>query len=218
MQVPFIDWIWRAKGSVPLEQPMTPASVFDKLDHLLQTHGTEYKIEGDVLRFKKDNPAAQDKLATFTRGTLRVTKRQGQPVLAYDVTSPALLFCFLAPLLFLAFGQATVAIGKYENSKPEIVSDAEPEAKAEDDEPKKLHPLDEFLGVPAPVVLTDEEKEAKKQEDKAKKFSPTTAYVLASIFAALYLVGRFLEPWLLRSRLRKTLAENAMPQEPQPSE
>lgn len=208
MKLPFIDRIWRVKGSLPLETPMSPARAFDKLDPLFQTNGTSYEIEGDTLTFNKHNPAAQDKLATFTRGTLTVGEREGRSVLTYNVTSPALLACFLAPLLFLALGQVNVAIGQYEKSKAEA---AEKSGKATDkaekpDEADKdvtLHWLDVAMGAPAPEKPDEKDKE----KDKYKKYSPKTAYILAAIFATLYLVGRILEPWLLRSIFRKKLSD-----------
>lgn len=208
MKLPFIDWIWRAKGSLPLETPMSPANAFDRLDPLFQTNGTSYEIEGDTLTFSKHNPAAQDKLATFTRGTLTVGERDGRSVLTYNVTSPALLACFLAPLLFLALGQVNVAIGQYEKSKAEAADksgkDADkPEKTDEEDKDVKLHWFDAALGAPAPEKPDKKDKE----KDKYKKYSPRTAYILAAIFAALYLVGRILEPWLIKSRFRKKLSD-----------
>ena len=187
---------------------MSPANAFDRLDPLFQTNGTTYEIEGDTLTFSKHNPAAQDKLATFTRGTLMVVEREGRSVLTYNVTSPALLACFLAPLLFLALGQVNVAIGEYEKSKAEAAEksgkDADkPEKTDEEDKDIKLHWFDAALGAPAPERPDKKDKE----KDKYKKYSPKTAYILAAIFAALYLVGRILEPWLIRSRFRKKLSD-----------
>ncbi|ATW04615.1 hypothetical protein [Sphingorhabdus sp. YGSMI21] len=209
MKLPFIDRIWRVKGSLPLETPMTPATAFDKLDPLFQTNGTSYEIAGDTLTFAKKNPAAQDKLATFTRGTLKVGELDGRSVLSYNVTSPALLACFLAPLLFLALGQGNVAIGEYEKSKAEAAekSGKNDKEKKPDEEDKdiELHWIDVALGAPAPEKPDEKDKE----EDKYKKYSPKPAYILAAIFATLYLVGRILEPWLLRSIFRRNLSDRA---------
>ena len=208
MKLPFIDWIWRAKGSLPLETPMSPASAFDRLDPLFQTNGTSYEIAGDTLTFSKHNPAAQDKLATFTRGTLTVVEREGRSVLTYKVTSPALLACFMAPLLFLALGQVNVAIGEYEKSKAEAAEksgkDADKSEKTdEEDKDVKLHWFDAALGAPAPEKPDKKDKD----KDKYKKYSPKTAYILAAIFATLYVVGRILEPWLIKSRFRRKLSD-----------
>ena len=137
-----------------------------------------------------------------------VVEREGRSVLTYNVTSPALLACFLAPLLFLALGQVNVAIGEYEKSKAEAAEksgkDADkPEKTDEEDKDIKLHWFDAALGAPAPERPDKKDKE----KDKYKKYSPKTAYILAAIFAALYLVGRILEPWLIRSRFRKKLSD-----------
>lgn len=202
MKLPFIDRIWRVKGSFTLEAPLSQEDAFDKLDPLFQTHGTSYQIEGETLTFRKHNPAAQDKLATFTRGSLRVVNREGRSELTYDLTSPALLACFLAPLLFLAFGQATIAIGEYEKSKTEARGNSGKDSEKSEKEDKeiKLHPIDIALGAPEP------KKPDKKDEEEEDKFSPKAANILAAIFAALYLGGRILEPWLIKSTFRKKLS------------
>ncbi|WP_197460215.1 hypothetical protein [Sphingorhabdus sp. M41] len=214
MKLPFIDRIWRVKGSLPLDMSLSPAQAFDKLDPLFQANGTDCEIEGDSLTFNKTNPAAQDKLATFTRGTLTIVEREGRSVLAYDLTSPALLACFLAPLLFLALGQANVAIGEYEKAKAEAAekSGKDTDKSKEDDEVDKdvkLHWFDAAMGAPAPDKPDKKKKEKEKEEEKEKKHSPKTAYILAAIFATLYVVGRILEPWLIKSIFRKKLS--AMP-------
>ena len=59
-----------------------------------------------------------------------------------------------------------------------------------------------MLGAPEP-----EDPSKKKDEMKDKeKFKTTPAYVLAGIFFVLFLVGRVLEPWLLKRTLRAALA------------
>ncbi|WP_417620603.1 hypothetical protein [Parasphingorhabdus sp.] len=208
MKLPFIERIWHIKGSLALEDRQSPEDAFEKLDPLFQTHGTVYEIEGDTLTFRKHNPAAQDKLATFNRGTLRIVESEGRPVLAYNLTSPALLACFLAPLLFLALAQATIAIGEFENSKIEAAGESgegADKSKKNDEADKdfQLHWLDEALGAPAPEK--PDEKDKDEDKDKDKKHSPTAAYILAAIFATLYIVGRILEPWLIKSTFRKKL-------------
>jgi hypothetical protein len=66
-----------------------------------------------------------------------------------------------------------------------------------------MNPIDKALGAPAP------DKSKKDDEDgggkKGKKLSPTPAYVFAGIFAALYVVGRVLEDWLVRRLFKKAL-------------
>jgi hypothetical protein len=205
MRLPYIDRIWRVQGQLPLDAPLQAADAFARLGPLFQTPGTDVAIDGDVLTYRKRNPAAQDKLATFTRGRLGIEDRAGATVLHFDVSSTALLLCFLAPLLFLAFGQLAEVANAWEKA------DAEEVQKTEKDEEKPkpkptLNPIDQMLGAPEP------EDPAKKQEkDKAKdkdkgKHSPTPAYVLAGLFALIYLVGRVLEPWLLKRTLTKALA------------
>ena len=125
-------------------------------------------------------------------GVLRIASDATGPVLRYHLISRALLFCFLAPLLFIALGQLTIELGKFE--KPPA------EAKAAGKDAKKdvvvpLNPIDKFLGAPAP------EKPKKDDKDgggRHKKATPTAAYVFAGIFAVLYIGGRILEDRLVR--------------------
>lgn len=208
MNLPYIDRIWRAKGSLPLETPLSPAEAFSRLDPLFSTDNTVYGIDGDTLSYRNRNPAAQNKLATFNRGTLRIA--DGGSKLLYDLTSPALLFCFLAPLLFLAFGQFIVVLGEYEKPTPAEAAKEEAKAKKEEEALAKtpMNPIDKFLGAPAPdkPKKDDEKKKGKEKEKGGNKRSPTSSYVFAGIFAFLYIVGRILEPWLIRRTFRKALA------------
>ena len=88
-KLPYIDRIWRARGSIELIPPRTSQSAFARLDGLLDDGGTSHEVHGDTLHYVKDNPAAQDKLATFSRGTLRVEDSAGRARLHYELTSPA---------------------------------------------------------------------------------------------------------------------------------
>lgn len=200
MYLPFIDIVWRVRGELPLKSPIAAEDAFARLDPLFQAPGTTYAVEDDTLTYSKHNPAAQDKLATFTRGALQVEQREHNTVLRYDLSSTALLMCFLAPLLFLAFAQFAVAANAWEKSGIE----ASEKSKKDDEEPKplrKLNPVDEFLGAPAP-----EDPNNKKDEKKDEgRHSPKPGYVLAALFFAIYLAGRFLEPWLIRKRFREAL-------------
>ncbi len=72
MKLPLIDHIWRVRGEVPIDAALSPDEAFARLDPLLRTPGTTLRVEGDALTYAKHNPAAQDKLATFTRGNLRI--------------------------------------------------------------------------------------------------------------------------------------------------
>lgn len=209
--LPYIDRIWRAEGSVTVPEALTADEAFTRLDPLFQTHGTDYAVEGDTLAYTKRNPAAQDKLATFTRGTLRVAEQQdGTSRVFFNVSSTALLLCFLAPLLFLGFAQIMVTVNAWEKAAMEAAEAAEG-GKAKDkekDEAKpvpKLHPLDQMLGAPAPEDPAKKKKDKEKDKDEGK-FDPTPAYVLAGLFFVIYCVGRVLEPWLLKRTLRAALS------------
>lgn len=208
MNLPYIDRIWCIEGEIPLGQTLSADSVFERLDPLFQTPGTEVAREGETLSYRKRNPAAQDKLATFTRGNLQVAAREsGETVLRFHLSSSALLLSFLAPLLFIGFGQ----LAELANSWEKAAIEALPEKGKEKDKDKskpvpKLNPIDAMLGAPAP-----EDPNKKKDKDKEKDegpHSPTPAYVLAGLFLAIYLVGRVLEPWLIRRTFRKAIVES----------
>jgi hypothetical protein len=210
VNLPYIDRIWRVKGSLSLATPLAPEAAFGKLDPLFSIDNTAYSIDGDELSYRNKNPAAQNKLATFNSGRLRIVN--GGSKLLYDLTSPALLFCFLAPLLFLAFGQFIVALGEYEKPTPAEAAKAEAKAKKEEKARAEtpMNPIDRFLGAPAPEKPKKRDKK-KDKEKRGNERSPTSAYVLAAIFAALYLVGRILEPWLVRREFRRRLADIPLP-------
>jgi hypothetical protein len=201
MKLPVIDAIWRARGEFALESSLAAQAGFARLDPLFQAPGTTYEVVGNTLTYSKKNPGAQDPFATFTSGTIRIEQREVASVLRYDVKSTALLLCFLAPLMFLGFAQLAVAANAWEKAGIE----ASDKAGKEEDKPKplrKLNPFDEFLGAPQP----EDPNKKKDKDEEEEPHSPTPAYVLAGLFFALYLVGRVLEPWLLRRRLRAALA------------
>ncbi len=201
----FINGIWQIRGSVPLPTGQSGDEAFTRLDPLFAQPGTTCERTGDRLTFTKKNQLAQDKMSVFDSGVLHIEQAAQGPVLRYNLVSRALLFCFLAPLLFLGIAQMTVALGQLEKPKAE--------EKAKDDKKDKkaeiqLNPVDKFLGAPAPDKPEDKKaKDKKKGEgDEDKGFSPTPAYVFAGIFAALYVLGRILEAWLIRRLFTKTLA------------
>lgn len=200
LRLPLIDHIWRVRGEVPINPALSPEEAFARLDPLLATTGTTVQVDGSTLTYAKHNPAAQDKLATFTRGRLWVERAGPGAVLRFDLFSHALLFAFLAPLLFLGFAQVAIAINDWEKAGAEVA-----EKSKEEDKPKpvrKLNPVDEFLGAPAP-----EDPNAKKDDKKDKgRHSPDEGYFMAGLFALIYGVGRWLEPFLVRRRLRAALA------------
>jgi hypothetical protein len=143
--LPFIDRIWCTRGSLKLDPPQSPAEAFGKLDSLFHESGTTYEVKQDTLTFRKKDPVAQDRMATFNSGTLRVVDGQEGCELLYDMSSNTLLFCFALPF---------------------------------------------FFAVIAWLLET----------------SRTPALVFAGLFSVLYVVGRILEPWLIRSVFRKTLS------------
>jgi len=219
-RVPYIDRIWRAESSIELDPVLPTREAFDRLAPLFDTQGTEVTLDGNVLTYVKTNPAAQDKLATFTSGTLLMTEDGAQNAtrLSYEVGSTALFICFLAPLAFLAFAQFAELINAIE--KPGLIAEKaaeekENEGKEEEAEEKlELHWIDQMLGAPERKPRgEDDEERARKDgredglEDEVEgNHSPTAAYVFAGIFFAIYLVGRALEPYLLKRTFRAALA------------
>jgi hypothetical protein len=208
VNVRFIDWIWHVRGSLALAPGQSSDVAFDRLRPLFRETGTSHERTNDTLVFRKKDQAAQDKMSVFDGGVLQIEKGSTGSVLRYHLTSRALLFCFLAPLLFLGIAQFTIALGKIEKPSTEAASTSgkasgaskKPAAK---DAPVPLNPIDKFLGAPAP------EKPKKDGEDmpgkRGKKPSPTPAYVFAAMFAILYVVGRILEDRLVKTLFKKRL-------------
>lgn len=206
----FINWIWQVSGSLTLAPGQSGDDAFDRLDPLFNQTGTCRDRTSDTLTFQKKDQAAQDKMSVFDGGVLRIEKSVAGPVLRYHLTSRALLFCFLAPLLFLAIGQITIAVNNFYapgTSAADKLAAAKAEAKekAADEKMAKMpmNPIDKALGAPAPKKPGTEGK-SDKDEDK-KKPTPTPAYAFAGIFAALYVVGRILEDRLVKSLFKKKL-------------
>ena len=207
MNLHFIDWIWHIRGSVPLAPGQSTDEAFERLDPLFRERDTHHDRSHDTLTFSKSNQAPQDKMSIFDDGVLRIEPGAAGPVLRYDLTSRMLLFCFLAPLLFLAFAGLSLGLGAID--KPTAAEKAEAKKKAEEEEKENAerpqNPVDKFLGAPVPEKPKKDDKD-KKEEDEDKGPSPTPAYVFAGIFAALYLGGRLLEQWLIKSVFRKRLS------------
>jgi hypothetical protein len=199
----FIDWIWHVRGSLALAPEQSTDEAFNRLEPLFRETGTSRERRADTLVFSKKDAAAQDKMSVFDRGVLQIESGATGAVLHYQLFSRALLFCFLAPLLFLGFAQLNIALGKIDKPSTEAAADAS--KKSDKKKPAvQLNPIDKFLGAPEP----DKKDGAGKDEDKAKKkHSPTPAYVFAGIFAALYVVGRILEDRLAKSLFRKRLLD-----------
>lgn len=110
-----VDFIWHVRGGIPLPRAASSEVIFDRLDPLFHERGTTVERAADTMVFRKDNPDAQDKLASFEVGYLRVLPGADGPVLRYDLTSHPLLWCFLAPLPFIAMalGIKDVRIASY---------------------------------------------------------------------------------------------------------
>ena len=113
IKLPLVDHLWRVRGAVPIDPALSAEEAFARIDPLLRTPGTTLSAEGEALTYSKHNPAAQDKLATFTRGRLWVERAEAGAVLRFDLFSHALLACFLAPLLFLGFAQAAISLNAW---------------------------------------------------------------------------------------------------------
>nr|WP_126172230.1 hypothetical protein [Altericroceibacterium xinjiangense] len=193
----FINWIWHIRGSLALA-PEQSSDAFDKLDPLFRQTGTSFERTHSTLVFRKKDQAAQDKMSVFDGGVLQIEKGMAGPVLHYHLTSRILLFCFLAPLLFLGMAQLTIALGELETPSTEVSNAFEDSAEKDLEVP--MHPIDVALGAPAP-----EKESSKDSDDDDKEPSPTPAYVLAAIFAALYVVGRVLESRLVKALFKKSL-------------
>ena len=207
MPLRFIDWIWHFGGSLALAPGQSADDAFDRLDPLFRQYGTSHERTDDTLTFRKKDQAAQDKMSIFDSGVLHVEKGAAAPVLRYHLISRTLLFCFLAPLLFLGLAQLTVVLGKLEKSPTAAEKKAEEEKKkAEAKKPDvALNPIDKFLGAPPPKTKKEKEEEKKKKQEDDKKPSPTPGYVFAAIFATLYLAGRVLEDRLVKKLFKKSL-------------
>lgn len=205
MNLRFIDWIWHIRGSVALAPEQSTDDAFAKLDPLFKEHGTSHERTTDTLTFWKRDQAAQDRMSVFDAGVLRIEKGASGSVLRYCLSSRILLFCFLAPLLFLSFAQLTIVVGKLQ--PPETAAEKAEKKKTEAKMAQLQNPIDKFLGAPPPDKSHDDhkDKDGGNNNNKNKHFSPTSAYVFAGIFAFLYIFGRLLEDRLIMSLFRKRL-------------
>lgn len=201
MNTRLIDWIWNIRGSLALAPEQSSDDAFGRLDPLFRQTGTTHVRTNDTLSFHKKDQAAQDKMSIFDAGVLQIKNGVAGSVLHYCLASRALLFCFLAPLLFLAFAQLTIAVGKLEKPSTEAADTSKKAEKMDAALPQ--NPIDKALGAPAPEKPKKDS--AGKSEEGDKKPSPTAAYVFAAIFAALYVVGRILEDRLVKTLLKKNL-------------
>ena len=206
-----IDWIWTIRGSIALPSGQSAHEAFDRLEPFFHAPGTSFERADDTLTFTKKDQLAQDRMSIYDEGILQVERGDGGALLRYRMASKALLFCFLAPLLFLAFGQIIVGVSMLEGEPTAAEKKAE-ELKKKEEEKKvrTLHPIDQFLGAPAPEKPKADEKAKKdkeKEKEKSKTQFPKAAYVFAGLFAILYGVGRVLEDRLIKMRFRRSLLD-----------
>lgn len=206
MNLRFIDWIWHVRGSLALAPGQSGDDAFDRLDPLFRQRGTSHERTSGTLTFSKKDQPAQDKMSVFDEGVLQIGKGVAGPVLRYHLTSRILLFCFLAPFLFLAFGQLTIAVGKLEKPSTQAADKAKADKEKKAEEKKAQlpqNPIDKALGAPAPEKPKKDGKD--KDKDKDKKPSPMPAYVFAAIFATLYVIGRIFEDRWVKALFKKRL-------------
>lgn len=216
----FLEPIWHIKGQVPLAPGQSRDEAFAKLSPLFFERGTSHERSGDTLKFSKKDPAAQDKMAVFNSGVLEITEggaggAASGGMLHYRLASNALLYCFLAPALFLSFAGLTIAAGRIDPPKEPTAAEKAKEEK-KNAEPLPQHWIDKMLGAPIPEKPGSDKAEtkakagAKDSKDKKKEdkeHSPKPAYIFAGIFAALYLAGRVLEDRLVKRLFLRKLRE-----------
>ena len=211
MNLSFIDWAWRSRGAIEISPPLTTQETFDRLKPLVDKESTKCDFGDNTLTYVKGNPAAQDRLATFSQGTFTVEQGGSLTRLLYDVKSNALALVLLAPLFFVGFAQIAVAINHWEDRKAEVAkSEAEAKGEKADDEEEKEpaphHWIDNALGAPAPETLEQKKERMEREGEQKKEKLPTApTYVLAGLFLALYILGRFLEPYLFRRTLNRAI-------------
>ncbi|MEL7110442.1 MAG: hypothetical protein AAGL99_14350 [Pseudomonadota bacterium] len=228
--------VWFIEGKLPLKPGQTCEDVFERLAPLFHEKGTTFDTHHETLTFSKKDQAAQDKMSIFDSGVLRVDTDNTAPTLSYRMKSRALLACFIAPLIFLAFAQFASAVNMLHGEDGDAAeSDADRRstsvAEEEDEEEKvyALNPIDKFLGAPEPKQPDKDEDESAdeadgrrstggdagepedEEEEDDKKHNPIPAYVFAGIFSVIYIVGRVLEDWLIKRRFRRLLETEPSP-------
>ena len=193
-----LDWIWHVNGSLRLPAGQSPSEAFDQLDPLFRETGTTSdERAGNTVVFDKKDAGAQDRLAVFDRAVLTVEEGAAGPVLRYRLTSRMLLFCFLLPLLFLAFAQVTIFVNGLEGPAKEDAAEKDKDVEL----PQSW--IDKALGAPAPELPGKD----KKDEEKDKgKHSATPAYVFSGLFVFLYIFGRVREGRKARALFARNLS------------
>jgi hypothetical protein len=194
----FIDWIWQVRGSLALAPGQSRDDAFARLEPLFHQAGTSHHRSDDTLMFSKKNQAAQDRMSVFDSGVLQIAQSGDESFLRYQLSSRALLFCFLASFLFVGIAQLTIVIGKFDTPPPK---------PAEKHADIRLNPIDKALGAPEPEKPKDDG-DKDKDKDAGEKLSPKAAYVFAAIFALLFAVGRILEDRLVKALFRRRLSDS----------
>lgn len=200
MNTRYFDWIWHVRDSVELPAGQSHDEAMARLEPLFHERGTTYDRFGNSLSFGKKGQPAQDKMSVYDRGELMLETDAKGSRLRYHLVSRAFLYCFLAPLLFLAFAQMNTAISNYERAKAEAAGETDTDKKKEEATELPQSSIDKFLGAPTPEIPGEEDK-----EDKQIGPSPTPAYVFSVIFVVLFIAGRILEPYLVKRLFRRRL-------------
>lgn len=200
MNTRFFDWIWHVRDSIDLPAGQSHDEAMARLEPLFHERGTTYERLGNSLSFGKKGQPAQDKMSVYDRGELLVEADAGGSRLRYHLVSRAFLYCFLAPLLFLALAQVNNAISHYERAKAEAAGETETDKDKDEAIELPQSSIDKFLGAPTPEIPGED-----KDEDKQIGPSPTPAYVFAGIFVVLFIAGRILEPYLVKRLFRRRL-------------
>ncbi len=192
---------------------------FDRLDPLFRETGHQPRPDARHADVPQEEPGG---LRTRWRFSTAAScgSRDGAAgsVLRYRPDQPSLLFCFLAPLLFLAFAGLSIGLGTID--KPTAAEVSEQKKKDEEEKEKRnaarpQNPIDTFLGAPAPEKPKTEA-EKKKEEAKKKaegeadeedgEHSPTAAVrFCGNLRRSLRPAGGSSKAWLIKRLFRKRL-------------
>lgn len=212
LKLSLINWIWHIKGSLALTPELSSDDAFERLAPLFREPGTTYTRDNTTLLFEKKNQSSQDRMSIFDKGILFFTKDAKGLKLHYDLTSRMLLFCFLAPFLFLGvakFFEYTAANQKHQHEVQ--ITQGRHGNKVSDTQQKKIitkavevpmNPIDKALGMPA---SPQKDSSNNSENPGRRKISPTPAYVFAALFGILYVVGRILESRLIKHVFQKNI-------------
>ncbi len=156
------DWIWHIHGSVPLDPGQSPTRRSTARSAVPHT-GTARERNGDTLTFT--SATRRRRTGWRCSAAHAVIEAQAEGWSCAIGSDKALLYCFLAPLLFLAFAQATVALGKLESPR------SRPRSRRRRKTPAPLNPIDKRSARRHP----SNPRRRAGDDDKDKKPSPTAA-------------------------------------------